>query len=267
MRTALVTLVLMSEFLICAQQVDSIPSYETFKIDSKQLGELRTINVWTPSGYSEMHDSLPVMYMPDGGILEDFPHVANTFAELIKNKKIPPVILVGIENTQRRRDLTGPTAIESDKQIAPVVGGSEKFRDFISKELIPEITARYRVTNESGIIGESLAGLFIVETLLLKPDLFDLYIALDPSLWWNDHYLVRNAKTQLSKFTTAQKRLWFASSKTKNIATYTKELAAILTSENLPNLKWTYAHEPKEKHHTIYRATKAKALLWIFSDH
>src|SRR5690606_1498311 len=98
--------------------------------------------------------------MPDGGVQEDFPHIANTLSELIQNKKIPPFILVGIENTERRRDLSPPTEVEKDKEIAPVVGGSAVFRAFVQNELIPEINAKYRTTNEKGIIGESLAGLF-----------------------------------------------------------------------------------------------------------
>src|SRR6185503_3938979 len=108
-----------------------------------------------------------------------------------------PFILVGIENTQRRRDMTGPTENPEDKKIAPKVGGSALFRAFIRKELIPEVKARYRSTNETAIVGESLAGLFIVETFLLEPDLFDTYIAFDPSLWWNNKKLVNGAAERL----------------------------------------------------------------------
>jgi predicted alpha/beta superfamily hydrolase len=79
------------------------------------------------------------------------------------------MILVGIENTQRRRDLTGPTENEEDKKIAPVIGGSEKFRAFINNELFAEINKRYRTGNEKGIIGESLAGLFVIETFYTIP--------------------------------------------------------------------------------------------------
>ena len=83
---------------------DPIPKHETFKIQSKQVGEERVINVWTPENYKASKDSLPVMYMADGGIIdEDFPHIANTIAELMKTKKIPPIILVGIENTAKKR--------------------------------------------------------------------------------------------------------------------------------------------------------------------
>lgn len=248
-----------------SQSQDTVPVHDSFKIDSKQVGEIRTINVWTPPGYSQNTDSLPVMYMPDGGIQEDFAHIANTIAELIKNKSIPPIILAGIENTQRRRDLTGQTEVEEDKKIAPLVGGSDKFSAFITEELFPEIDKRYRTTNKKGIIGESLAGLFIVETFLTNPGMFDYYIAMDPSLWWNNHYLVRNAKDLLSKFPATEKRFWFAGSKAKDISAYTNDLAKTLGSEKNSHIIWKYSNEPKEKHTTIYRATKEKALIWVFN--
>ncbi|STZ27743.1 Predicted hydrolase of the alpha/beta superfamily [Myroides odoratus] len=110
---------------------DVVPAHDTFKLQAKELNEERVINVWTPKDYSSRQDSLPVIYMADGGIGEDFPHIANTIEELIREQKIPAVILVGIENTQRRRDLTGFTTVAKDKEIAPEVGGSAAFRAFI----------------------------------------------------------------------------------------------------------------------------------------
>lgn len=249
-----------------AQPQDPIPTHDSFTIESKILSETRTINIWTPLNYKTSSDSLTVLYMPDGGIKEDFPHIANTLAELIESKRIKPVILVGIENTVRRRDLSGPTEVEEDKKIAPVIGGAEKFRAFIDVELFPEINKRYRTNSEKGIIGESLAGLFIVETLFTNPDMFDFYIAMDPSLWWNNQLLVKTAKTNLAQFPASSKRFWFAGSSAKDIAKHTKELAKILTEVNPTNLKWTYSNEPKEKHHTIYRATKEKALVWALGN-
>jgi predicted alpha/beta superfamily hydrolase len=247
------------------QPQDPIPEHDTFTITSQHVGENRVINVWTPQGYKTTSVTLPVMYMADGGIKEDFPHIANTLAKLIQEKKIKPIILVGIENTQRRRDLSGFTDVDTDKAVAPVVGGSDKFRAFIKEELFPEIEKRYRTTKEKSIIGESLAGLFVMETFFLSPEMFDHYIAFDPSLWWNNHYLVRTAKEHLAKLPTTEKRLWFASSKTKDIAPHTKELAKILKAEKPANLQWNYSDEPKEKHHTIFRATKEKAIIWTLN--
>jgi len=248
-----------------SQPNDPIPEHETFKIQSKQVGEERIINVWTPLNYKSSSDSLPVMYMADGGIKEDFPHIANTLAKLIKENKIEPVILVGIENTERRRDLTGFTEVAKDKEIAPIVGGSEKFRAFIEDELFPEISKRYRTANEKSIIGESASGLFVMETFFLKPEMFDNYIAFDPSLWWNNHYLVRTAKEHLANFPETEKRIWFAGSDAEDVSPYTKELANIFKVENKANLKWKFSDEPKEKHSTIFRATKEKAIIWTLN--
>ena len=180
---------------------------QTFTIRSRVLGETRRINVYLPAVYADSPSvRLPVLYMPDGGIKEDFLHVAGLVQVSAGNGTMRPFILVGIENTQRRRDLTGPTTVHDDSTIAPVVGGSAAFRRFIRTELMPLIRSRYRTTGETAIVGESLAGLFVVETFLREPDLFDTYIAFDPSLWWNDAKLVDEAGPRLAA--TAGKTLY-----------------------------------------------------------
>ena len=111
---------------------DAIPAHDTLSIASRSLGERRPINVHTPAGYRASSDTrFPVLYMPDGGLDEDFPHVVKTVDSLIALHQIRPVIVVGIPNTERRRDLTGPTRIHSDSAVAPHVGGSAAFRRFI----------------------------------------------------------------------------------------------------------------------------------------
>jgi len=245
---------------------DLIPKYETFKIESKQVGETRIINVWTPPSYQDGNGKYPVFYMADGGIKEDFPHLANTISKLIKEKNIPPIILVGIENTERRRDLTGYSESEYDAQYCPLADGAKNFRIFITQELMPKINSKYRTSNQKGIIGESLSGLFVMETFMQHPELFDFYIAFDPSLWWNDHYLIRNANDLFEKFPAKEIKLWFAGSSAEDISQYTNELNSIL-EKNTPNkLKWEYSDEPKEQHNTIFRATKEKALKWMLND-
>src|SRR5437763_8788278 len=163
---------------------------DTWTIASSHLGETRRINVYRPPGIPA-GQALPVMVMPDGGLQEDFLHVAGLLQVGAGNGTVRPFLLVGIENTERRRDLTGPTDSARDRAIAPRVGGSQAFRDFIRTELLPEVRKRYPVTAETAIVGESLAGLFVIETLALEPDLFDTWIAIDPSLWWNDGRLAR----------------------------------------------------------------------------
>lgn len=244
------------------QEPAAIPMHDSFSMFSDPLAETRHINVWTPPGYAHTTDAFPVLYMADGGIEEDFSHIANTLARLIAAKKIEPTILVGIQNTQRRRDLSPPTSVAKDREIAPVVGGSAKFRDFIEQELMPQIERQYRTSDKKGIIGESLSGLFVMETFFLHPEMFDYYIAFDPSLWWNDHRLVHQAKEYLSKMPATQKVLWFAGSDAQDINVHTRSLAAVLAAVKLPQLRWTYSDQPHEKHHTIFKATKEKALVW-----
>src|ERR1700741_2799762 len=128
---------------------DSVPPHATFTMPSAALGETRRINVYTPPGYDAGRMRYPVLYMPDGGVEEDFPHVAAAVDAAIRAGEMRPVLVVGIENTQRRRDMTGPTTVARDSTIAPRVGGSAAFRRFIARELMPEVRRRYRVTDEA----------------------------------------------------------------------------------------------------------------------
>lgn len=244
---------------------DPIPKHESHKIQSAAVNEERVINVWIPDSYIHSADSLPVIYMADGGINEDFPHIANTISQLISENKIPPYILVGIENTVRRRDLIGPTKVKSDLKLLPQAGGADNFRKFIKEELFPYINAHYRTTNTRAIIGESAAGLFIVETFLLDNDLFDYYIAIDPSLWFNNQYLVKQYEILSKPDYNFQKKLFLASSNTKDIAPHTKQLVEKIQNGN-QNLIWHFADKPNEKHNTIFRATKENALIWTLNE-
>lgn len=225
---------------------------ETFTLASKVLGETRRLNVYLPPVY---HDSatvrLPVLYMPDGGVAEDFLHVAGLLQVLVGNGTMRPFILVGIENTARRRDLTGPTTNAEDKKIAPVVGGSAAFRRFLRTELLPAVRQRYRTTVETALVGESLAGLFTVETLLLEPDLFDTYLALDPSLWWNNGLLTQQAARLLPAYRGPAKTLYLATSSQGDTAA-TAQLATFARSAPKAGITCYYEPLPAETHATIY---------------
>src|SRR4029078_10794105 len=121
---------------------------ESFAIDSGVLGERRRGNVFVPTIYGQKVDApMPVLYMPDGGLDEDFLHIAGLVQVLVSDGSMRPFMLVGIPNTVRRRDLRGPTTKGEDLKIARVVGRSAEFRRFIREELMPEVRARYRTTD------------------------------------------------------------------------------------------------------------------------
>jgi predicted alpha/beta superfamily hydrolase len=246
-----------------ASDVAPLSIGETFTINSQVLSEIRRINVYVPPGYSASSDlRLPVLYMPDGGIQEDFIHVAGLVQVSVGNGTMRPFLLVGIENTFRRRDLTGPTNNPRDKTIAPVVGGSAAFRRFIRSELMPVVEARYRTTSESAIVGESLAGLFVIETLFLEPDLFDTYIAFDPSLWWNDRELVERAAERINA--AAGRTLYLASSSEPQLAEVARRLADVLAARAPANATWQYEAMPEESHATIYHPAALRAFRQLF---
>lgn len=238
---------------------DPIPAHTSFVVHSRLLDEDRTINVYTPAHRAAGDTLLPVLYMLDGGLAEDFPHVVNTIDSLIGLGRIAPVMVVGIENTQRRRDLTGPTSVASDSAIAPHVGGSAAFRGFIRDELMPEVRARCRCSDERAIVGESLAGLFIVETFLTEPGLFQRYIALSPSVWWNGGELVRTARRRPAGL-PGGRVLFLAAANEEQIADGTASIASDLHAAE-PGLTLYYEPRPDLEHGTIFRAVAPEAFV------
>ncbi|MBA2257938.1 MAG: alpha/beta hydrolase [Acidobacteria bacterium] len=238
---------------------------ETFTLQSEILSEVRRINVYAPPPYAQSPDTrLPVLYMPDGGMAEDFLHIAGLIQVSVGNGTMRPFLLVGIENTERRRDLTGPTQSADDKKIAPRVGGSAAFRRFIRSELMPIVNTRYRTTPETAIMGESLAGLFVVETLFVEPDLFDTYIAFDPSLWWNNKELLEKAGSRSGASGKQQRTLYLASSDEKDLSLLTQQLADRLRKNAPADLRLHYEPMPQETHATIYHPAALQALRRLF---
>jgi predicted alpha/beta superfamily hydrolase len=166
---------------------------ETLEIKSKILNESRTINIYLPDSYNK--DSLrkyPVIYLLDGSKDEDFIHIAGLvqFCSFSWINIISKSIVVGIGNVDRKRDFTFPSSVEIDNKEFPTSGKSENFMDFIENELQLIIGKNYRVNNQKTIIGQSLGGLFATEVLFKRPEMFDNYIIISPSLWWDNELLL-----------------------------------------------------------------------------
>lgn len=166
---------------------------ETFTFHSAAIDEERTINVYLPEGYhQDSNEKYPVIYLLDGGLDEDFLHVAGLvqFASFPWVRYLKPSIVVGIVNVNRRRDFTFPSSREEDKKLIPAAGGSERFIRFLALEVLPAIKAHYRIDTPSVLIGQSAGGLLGSEILFTKPELFTHYILVSPSLWWDGQSLL-----------------------------------------------------------------------------
>ena len=166
---------------------------ETRELWSKELGEKRVVNIYLPEGYSPGDTTrYPVIYLLDGGADEDFIHIVglvqyNTFSWI---NRVPRSIVVGIANTDRKRDMTFPSSIAGDRKLCPTSGGSARFMAFLEKDLQPFIQKTYHTSATKTLIGESLGGLLAAEVLFTHPALFDKYIIISPSLWWDDGSLL-----------------------------------------------------------------------------
>ncbi len=161
-------------------------------IKSSVLGEDRTILVRTPAGYETNKIAYPVLYMTDGNA--HIAHTTSTIEFLARNGRMSEMIVVGIINTDRTRDLTptkgtGPNATQS-----PTAGGADNFLKFIETEVIPQIEKNYRVQPYRVLAGHSFGGLFAVHALITRPELFNSYVAVSPSLQWSDDATLKRAE-------------------------------------------------------------------------
>jgi predicted alpha/beta superfamily hydrolase len=245
---------------------EPVPAHESLRMMSSVAGEERRINVYLPPGYDADTDiRYPLLLMLDGGMGEDFPHLATSADRLIRRRVTPPFVVVGIENTERRHDMTGRTEAAKDLEVTANPGGSERFRRLLRTELLPVVRARYRLTEETAVIGESLAGLFVIETLLLEPDLFDTYIALDPSLWWNADGLIRDATARLQAIDGTPVRLLLAAGGPESNVDVVERFVEQLRQGAPASLSWRYVPRPDLRHDNIYREMEASLLTDAFA--
>jgi len=189
---------------------------EKIEFQSAILNENRILNIYLPNGYS--NDSLkkyPVIYLLDGSIDEDFIHISGLvqFGSFSWINMIPESIVVGISNIDRKKDFTFPTNNKKDKKDFPTTGESENFINFIENELQPYINKKYNINSIKTLIGQSLGGLLATEILFKKPNLFDNYIIVSPSLWWDDESLLKYTPSLYS----SKKSIFIAVGKEGNI--------------------------------------------------
>jgi predicted alpha/beta superfamily hydrolase len=193
MRSAIRLLIVVFFAAASAHAADPLP----VQLESKVLGESRTILVRLPASYERTARSYPVLYLTDGE--RQIAHLAALTDYLVREGRMPETILVGITNTDRTRDLT-PTHIEAmvapngQSFPMPTSGGADRFLDFISTEVIPHVEKQYRTQPYRVFAGHSFGGLFAMHTFFTRPELFHGVIAVSPTLTWDRRYLHRRAE-------------------------------------------------------------------------
>lgn len=240
----------------------------TDKIRSLELKETRELNIYLPEGYNQ--DSAvtyPVIYLLDGSAKEDFIHITGITQFLTMINAIPASVVVGIANKDRKRDFTFPTTVAEDKKDFPTTGSSQAFIAFIEKELQPFIQKNYKVNNTKTIIGQSLGGLLATEILLKKPDLFDQYLIVSPSLWWDNESLLAAAPKLLEKQKDKKLKVYLSvGSEGKQMEDDAAQLASLLRSSGKEHLVLNFLPLPEENHLTILHNSVYRGLQLLYPE-
>lgn len=205
---------------------------------SKTLNEQRKVWVHVPTNptRSKAKIKYPVLYLLDGD--DHFYAVVGLIQQLSEDQLCPKMIVVGIPNTDRTRDLT-PTHVKTvfgDTAFSKTSGGGENFTKFISNELIPYIDSHYPTTSYRTMIGHSLGGLMSVNTVMHHPEIFANYLAIDPSLWWDDRKLSKEASALLDEKKFDHKFLYVAIANTMREGLDIKDVVKD-TSENTEHIR------------------------------
>ncbi len=238
---------------------------ESIEIHSEVLHENRTLNIYLPASYHP--DSLrkyPVIYLLDGSADEDFIHSVGIvqFGTFPWVGMMPESIVVGIANVDRKRDFTFPTTVEQDKKDFPTTGGSANFIRFIKEELKPFIEKNYKTSGVSTIVGQSLGGLLAMEILFKQPEMFDNFIIVSPSIWWDNESMW----TFLPKFKPASKSVYIAIGKKEHelMVKTAKRLGEELATQNVAGFRVHFNLLQNENHADIFHLALYDGFNWVF---
>lgn len=236
-------------------------------LKSTVLGEDRIILVRTPAEYATNKASYPVLYMTDGDA--HMGHTASTIEFLTRNGRVPEMIVVGVTNTDRTRDLT--PAKSTNKNAAgelqfPTAGGANNFLKFFETELIPEIEKQYRVQPYRILAGHSFGGLFAIHAMVSKPGLFHSYVAVSPSLQWEDAEVLKRAEEFLKNQKELKVTLYTSlGNEPGGIGENFDKFREVLGRTNVKGFEWQAERMDDEDHGSVVLRSHYSGLRKVFA--
>jgi predicted alpha/beta superfamily hydrolase len=237
-------------------------------LKSTVLGEDRTILVRTPAGYEHNGERYPVLYMTDGAA--HFVHTCATVEFLARNDRMPEMIVVAIENTDRTRDLT-PTRIgggpDGPQPHFATSGGADRFLDFVEKELIPVVEERYRTHPYRVFAGHSFGGLLGVHAFATRPDLFNACISVSPSLWWDNALPVRKTEELFASRGELNRSIYVTlGDEPGDMLDAFNRFRRLLEKKSPSGLEWGAARLADEDHGSVVMRSHYDGLRHVFKD-
>lgn len=254
----------------------SYPSGEVVRIYSQLLNEERKVYVHCPKVDStDRNKRFPVLYVLDG---DNHFELLAQYVDYLSRPDVlamPKIIVIGIPNTKRTRDLTPSNSLlnyegKPDSSSYQGSGGNERFLQFIATELMPLVEKTYKTAPYKILAGHSFGGLASLNCLLTHPDLFDAYIAVSPSLWWDREYLLKLAAEKVKNGSALHKTLFFSDGNEGGYNSFFHKnlvkLDATLAKKKLKELDYLYKHYPTETHMTEPVVAYFDALRFMFKD-
>lgn len=250
---------------------------------SPELNEKRKILISVPEKYDGSPEKkYPVVYVLDGDT--HFLYVSGLVRQLALNSLSPEMIVVAIPNTDRTRDLT-PTHvahISGDSAWAKYTGGAETFIKFIENQLIPYVNSHYPANNYRTLIGHSFGGIFVMHLLRYHPELFNNYLSVDPSLWWDEQGQLRESLNWLDTAKLKNKYLYVAIANTmskgqrfedmpKDTSRSTVHIRSIIEfvnkakSKKVEGLTFNSKYYPDDDHGSVNMPAEHDAIRDMFS--
>ncbi len=253
-----------------------------YSMHSDVLKEERPYWVYLPSSYEEGgKQRYPVLYLLDGDLhFQSASGVVQFMSSGINgNCQIPEMIVVAILNTDRTRDLTpthtkiGIAGMEETRLKSS--GGGNAFLKFIRDELFPQTDSKFHTLPARLLVGHSLGGLLAIYALLKQPDMFQAYIAIDPSLYWDNHLLTQHAEDKIKTIRKLRKSLYISSANSPAILNNNpikmrraiRKLVKTLESAQSENFRLGFQYFDSEDHGSVPLLSLYHGLLFIFEDY
>ncbi|QNR85241.1 tetratricopeptide repeat protein [Pedobacter riviphilus] len=255
-------------------------SADIIKLPSKVLGEDRKIYIYVPPVDTlRPAKRYPVLYVLDGD--NHFSMLAEycRYLSRLDVNVMPEMIIVGIPNTNRTRDLTpthsifdydGKPDTSSNSRFKPS-GGGNNFLQFIGSELIPYVDAHYKTEAFKIFAGHSFGGIATINCLLTQPDMFGAYVAISPSFWWDKEYLLKLADKKLKNNQIINKMVFYSDANEggSDKSTFHRDLLkfdSIITQKKITGLDYKYVYYPEEIHMTEPIKAYYDALRFIYKQ-
>ncbi len=251
---------------------------------SNILHEERKVWIYIPNSFSYSiytgQRNYPVAYLLDGNThFHAFTGILEHLSEENGNLVCPDMMVVGILNTNRNRDFTPTTDVDVKES-----GGGEKFSEFIEKELLPHIDSIYHPLPFRMLVGHSYGGLAAINIMLHHAAPFNAFLAIDPSLSWDNQVILKQADTLLAKTDFGNKRLFIGIANTmgsdislkrlqQDTSADNRHIRSLLTfvnylkNKDLRSLRWDYNFYEDEDHYSVPIRAEYDALHFIFRNY